>query len=272
MGSYEKTMADLSEMKSRFQSGFSSLDRLLLDRLHQLIYGSEITNTGCSDCYRDAYVMIYNKLKTDKEMPKTPNYILKGGAIIHPVGTSRFYTNPLPSDDIAEEFLSKFPHEVNKFAQLPVDWEDRVAAYNARKAEEARAEAEKKADGENAATVNDGEAEGLKTSLIEAGQQIESLRKDKEDLSITVKTLTEEKAELTQKVETLNKLLSERDESESAGENSESEEVNNLQMELATAKAELEAAQAENEQLKLDNRVLKAANTRLKNNSAKGAE
>lgn len=86
--------------------------------------------------------MIYNKLKTDKEMPKTPNYILKGGAIIHPVGTSRFYTNPLPSDDIAEEFLSKFPQEVNKFAQLPVDWEDRVAAYKARKVEEARAKAE----------------------------------------------------------------------------------------------------------------------------------
>ena len=193
-------------------------------------------------------------------MPKTPNYILKGGAIIHPVGTSRFYTNPLPSDDIAEEFLSKFPQEVNKFAQLPVDWEDRVAAYKARKAEEARAkaEAEKKAEGEIATTVNDGEAEELKTSLIEAGQQIESLRKDKEDLSNTVKTL--------------NKLLAERAESESAGENSESEEVNNLQMELATAKAELDAAQAENEQLKLDNRALKAANTRLKNNSAKDAE
>lgn len=47
-------------------------------------------------------------------MPKAPNYILKGGALIHPVGTSRFYTNPLPSDDIAEEFLSKFPQEVNK--------------------------------------------------------------------------------------------------------------------------------------------------------------
>jgi len=266
MGSYEKTMADLTEMKSRFQSGFSSSDRLLLDKLHRFIYGSEITNTGCSDCYRDAYVMIYNKLKTDKEMPKAPNYILKGGAIIHPVGTSRFYTNPLPSDDIAEEFLSKFPQEVNKFAQLPVDWEDRVAAYKARKAEEARAkaEAEKKAEGEIATTVNDGEAEELKTSLIEAGQQIESLRKDKEDLSNTVKTLTEEKAELTQKVEALNKLLAERAESESAGENSESEEVNNLQMELATAKAELDAAQAENEQLKLDNRALKAANTRLK--------
>ncbi len=207
-------------------------------------------------------------------MPKSPNYILKGGAIIHPVGTSRFYTNPLPSDDIAEEFLSKFPNEVNKFAQLPVDWEDRVAAYKARKVEEvrAKAEAEKGVDVENASTPNDGDTAELKSALAEAGQQIESLRKDKEDLSITVKTLTEEKAELTQNVEALNKLLTERAESESAGENSESEEVNNLQMELATAKAELEAAQAENEQLKLDNRALKAANTRLKNNSAKDTE
>ena len=207
-------------------------------------------------------------------MPKSPNYILKGGALIHPVGTSRFYTNPLPSDDIAEEFLSKFPHEVNKFAQLPVDWEDRVAAYKARKAEEARAkaEAEKKDTGENAPTVNDGEAEELKTSLIEAGQQIESLRNDKEELTSKVKNLTEENAELTQKVEALNGLLAERTAIEASGENFESEEVNNLQMELATAKAELEAPQAENEQLKLDNRALKAANTRLKNNSAKDAE
>ena len=47
---YEETMTRLKEMESRYQDGFSSLDRSLLDSLYFNIFGREITNRGCSDC------------------------------------------------------------------------------------------------------------------------------------------------------------------------------------------------------------------------------
>ena len=52
-----------------------------------------------------------------------------------------FYVNPIP-DEVAEEHLSKYPSEVNKFAHLPTDWEDRVAAYKARKLAQTKKKAE----------------------------------------------------------------------------------------------------------------------------------
>lgn len=206
-------------------------------------------------------------------MPKTPNYILKGGAIIHPVGTSRFYTNPLPSDDIAEEFLSKFPNEINKFAQYPPDWEDRVAAYKSRKEAEAKAEAANKTAGSLKATSADEDLVAeLKEQLAKSEAQIENLRKENSELSQSENTLKAEKEELALQVETLNKLLAEGSENP-ASEEDESEELNNLRMELETVKTELEAANTEVEKLKTDNRALKAANTRLKkNNNTKDAE
>lgn len=204
-------------------------------------------------------------------MPKTPNYILKGGAIIHPIGTSRFYTNPLP-DEIAEEYLSNFPLEVNKFAQLPSDWEDRVAAYKARKEQESRAKDAEDASRAVEAAAAGNEIETLQSTLTEANQKIETLSKEKDELTLTVSTLTTEKEELVQQVESLNRLLAEKAEASVGADDSDSEEINNLQMELATAKEELAAAHSEIDQLKTDNRALKAANTRLKNNSAKDAE
>ncbi len=205
-------------------------------------------------------------------MPKTPNYILKGGAIIHPVGTSRFYTNPLPSDDIAEEFLSKFPNEINKFAQYPADWEERVAAYKSRKGAEAKAESANKTSGSlNAASVDEDRIAELEKQLTESEAMIENLRKENSGLSQSENTLKAEKEELELQVGTLNKLLAEKSENP-ASEEYESEELTNLRMELETVKTELEAANAEIEKLKTDNRALKAANTRLKNNSTKDAE
>ena len=124
-------------MKSRFNDGFSSKDRAIIDHLYFFIFGKEVTNKGCSDCYRDAYILIRTKLKTLGVMPTKSNYTLKAGAMIHPVGTSKFYTNPLPSDAVAEEFLSKFPEQIGIFASYPEDWEERVAFYVKNKSEKA---------------------------------------------------------------------------------------------------------------------------------------
>ena len=134
---YEEANRLLENMKSRFNDGFSSKDRAIIDHLYFFIFGKEVTNKGCSDCYRDAYILIRTKLKTLGVMPTKSNYTLKAGAMIHPVGTSKFYTNPLPSDAVAEEFLSKFPEQIGIFASYPEDWEERVAFYVKNKSEKA---------------------------------------------------------------------------------------------------------------------------------------
>lgn len=132
---YKEAITLFADMESRFNDGFSSKDRAIINHLYFFIFAKEIENKGCSDCYRDAYILIRTRLKTLGKMPTKSNYTLKAGAIIHPVGTSKFYTNPLPSDEIAEEFLSKFPEQIGIFAAFPHDWEDRVAKYKAKSAQ-----------------------------------------------------------------------------------------------------------------------------------------
>ena len=61
-------------------------------------------------------------------MPKKPNYTLKAGAIIHPQGTSKFYSLANIPDDVAEEWLGKYPADINKFETYPTDWQSRVEA------------------------------------------------------------------------------------------------------------------------------------------------
>lgn len=270
MGNYDEIMLQLSEMKSRFQSGFSSSDRLLLDSIHRLLFGNEITNTGCSDCYRDAYVIIFNHLKKSKTMPEKPNYVLKAGALIHPAGTSKFYVNPIP-DEVAEEHLSKYPGEVNKFAHLPTDWEDRVAAFKARQQALAKKKAEETKNEVPATSAEDTEKiEALETQLAEAQEALKKSDALREEAEGKTKTLEYDKSVLEQEIEGLKAAL--ENQVVADGETEESAELAEVRMELATTKAELESANEEITTLKSENRALKAANTRLKNNGAKDAE
>lgn len=263
-------MLQLSEMKSRFQSGFSSSDRLLLDSLHRLLFGKEITNTGCSDCYRDAYVIIVNHLKKSKTMPEKPNYVLKAGALIHPAGTSSFYVNPIP-DEVAEEHLSKYPSEVNKFAHLPTDWEDRVAVHKARKLAQAEKKAEEAKNEVPATSAEDAEKiKALEAQLAEAQEAVKKSDALREEAEEKNKNLENEKSLLEQEIEGLKATL--EGQAVTDGEGEESDELAEVRMELATTKAELESANEEIATLKSENRALKAANTRLKNNGAKDTE
>ena len=122
---YEDVMSTLNEMRSRYSSGFSSVDRDYLNTLHIHLFNKPVKNTGCADCYRDAYLIIYNKLKKEKKMPKQPNYILKAGAIIHPFGTNDYYSRVV-TDEVAEKYLQERPDRIVLFERYPEDWHDRV--------------------------------------------------------------------------------------------------------------------------------------------------
>ena len=61
-------------------------------------------------------------------MPKKSNYSLKPGIIVHPQGTNKFYANNNIPDDVAEEYLAKFPANIIEFASYPADYIARVEA------------------------------------------------------------------------------------------------------------------------------------------------
>lgn len=123
---YEETMTRLKEMESRYQDGFSSLDRSLLDNLYFNIFGREITNRGCSDCYRDAYMEILIYLKRNKAMPKKSDFVLKAGAIITFFGEPKCYSNANITDEAALRFLAINPSNEKLFEKLPEDWKSRL--------------------------------------------------------------------------------------------------------------------------------------------------
>ncbi len=190
-------------MKSRFKDGFSSTDRSTLENLHRVLFGKGISNKSCSDCYRDAYILIFNELKTTKTMPKAKSqYVLKAGAILRRAGDNKFYANPLPNDEIPELYIAEFPQSINLFAQFPADWEARVA---------------RRKNGE----VPEGEL-----SQEEAGNIIAGLEAD-------VKARDEEIASLKAELENLRN---------SSSENNASEEIGNLNLQIDALNAELQSA------------------------------
>lgn len=143
MALYERTIERLEEMRSRFDSGFSPSDRTYLEALNFRLFNKPITLTGCSNCYRDAYVLIFNKLKRDKKMPTEVNYILKNGALLHEFGTSEYYSHRV-SDEVAEHFLKKDPESIRLFHKFPSDWKERINKSKTEKAVKAEVETEKK--------------------------------------------------------------------------------------------------------------------------------
>ena len=103
MLTYSEGMSRLSEMKSRFDDGFSSSDRLFLQETSIAVLGRPVRNTACRDCYRDAYLEIIHKLKKQGKMPKEKTFILRAGVLLHFAGES--YVNDNITDTIAMDAL-----------------------------------------------------------------------------------------------------------------------------------------------------------------------
>lgn len=127
---YESISQRLRDMESRYHNGFSALDRNFLDSLYFELYGKIITNTGCSNCYRDAYIEICTRLKREKKMPTKSDFQLKAGAVITFFGSSKAYTNANLTNVVAIRYLSLNSDNAKMFSFLPSDWEERVANYS----------------------------------------------------------------------------------------------------------------------------------------------
>ena len=242
MLSYEETLNTLEEMRSRFDSGFSSSDKAKIEELYFLVCGKRVRNTGCRDCYRDAYIETRTTLKRLGKMPKKPNYSLKAGAIVHPQGTSKFYSlNNIP-DDVAEKWLGQYPNEITKFETFPTDWESRVKARQEGTVHEPTYD-ELKAEIERLSGVVDAkdaeiekqkaEIEQLKAEVDNSAAEME-IETLKADLATANETIEKGKQEAQEEVVNLNKSNAE------------------LKVKLADATDLCNKQKAEIEQLKVD--------------------
>ena len=256
MATYEETIKTLEEMRSRFDSGFSSSDRVKIENLYLQICGKRVRRTGCGDCYRDAFIEIRAKLKTLGTMPKNPNYTLKAGAIVHPQGTSKFYSlNNIP-DDVAEEWLGKFPEEISKFETFPTDWQSRVQARKEGKvAEPTKDELKDEVERLNKLIEEkDVEIEKLNAEIEQvksagddgaAAMEIETLKADLEEAKANVekgkKEAQEEVAELNKSIAELKVKLADANAAVEAKDNA----IKKLEEELEAAKKPAEAENPE---------------------------
>lgn len=242
MQDYNEIMSNLTEMRSRFDDGFSTSDRAYIETLYAKLLSKKVRRSGCRDCYRDAYLEIYSYLKKEGQMPKKPNYVLKAGVVIHPKGTNKFYANSNIPDEVAEEHLAQYPNAIEDFLSYPADYALRVEARK---------------NGEAPAPED---IEGL----ANAYQEAKAARKEAEDaLEATKVELEATKTEL----EAVKEQLAEA--TANAGEGTADDGA--LAIEVETLKADLEAAKAENEALQKEVAELKAAATKKKT-TAKAAE
>lgn len=103
------------------------LDKARIEELYSQVLKKKFKKTSCSDCYKDSAIEMFLFLKKYGEMKKECLYQLKNGALIQMgFGSSEMYTNENLTDEVAEQYLAKFPNKKNLFAKLPEDFETRV--------------------------------------------------------------------------------------------------------------------------------------------------
>ena len=110
--------------------GMASLslqEKAEVEGLYYDVLDKTFVRTSCNDCYRDAIIEMSVYLKKHGKMKEKREYKLKSGVLLQmEFGSPDFYTNENLTDDIAEEYLKKYPDNVGYFAELPDGWEERI--------------------------------------------------------------------------------------------------------------------------------------------------
>ena len=118
---YEEATAKVGELKARFDSPFDETDKAVIETLYFEVTRKRFVPTTCQQCYHDALIEIYLKLKKEKAMPKTCNYAMKAGFIIScpDFYHGKIFTNENLTDKVAHEYLTKYPHMESYFQKIP---------------------------------------------------------------------------------------------------------------------------------------------------------
>lgn len=118
---YEEATAKVGELKARFDRPFDASDKAVIESLYFEVTRKRFVPTTCQQCYHDALIEIYLKLKKEKAMPKQCNYVMKAGFIIScpDFYNGKIFTNENLTDKVAHEYLTKYPQMEKYFQKIP---------------------------------------------------------------------------------------------------------------------------------------------------------
>ena len=180
MLSYIEVMERLSEMRDRFDAGFSSSDRLFINDMSVVVLSKCVRNTACGDCYRDAFLEIYHKLKMLGTMPKEKKFVLRAGVLLHFNG--KMYVNENLTDDIAVASIADNEGRKDLFQKFPDNLDELVAANRAMVAKEAETEEADKEELRKQVAGLKSENERLSKELEESKSAWDEYNKEMEKL------------------------------------------------------------------------------------------
>jgi hypothetical protein len=123
----DEAIREIAELRGRINSGLSSMEKAKIARLYGEVLGKTFKPTTCRDCYRDACIEMELYLRKNGAMKEKSRYVLLNGAIIREFGTGRVYSNANLTDNVAEDWLRKYPGQIRMFAAYPDDWQERVS-------------------------------------------------------------------------------------------------------------------------------------------------
>jgi hypothetical protein len=123
-----KTLCE--ELRGRFDSPFSILDKQTIERLYYEVLGKQFVKTSCQQCYHDGLIEIYLYLKKNNAMKERCKARLRAGFIIAcpTFHGGKVFTNDNLTDEIAAEYLEQFPSKAVFFAEKPEKVEKTVTA------------------------------------------------------------------------------------------------------------------------------------------------
>lgn len=98
---------------------FSAEQKNEITLLYREVLGKEIKVCNCKDRYSDALIEVYLYLKRNDTMKTACRYRLKSGVVIQVFGKSGVYTNDNLTDEVAVDYLKKYPKAVDLFEYVP---------------------------------------------------------------------------------------------------------------------------------------------------------
>lgn len=133
----QEALKQVMELRERFHAPYSATDRQTIRQLYAEIFNGATLRGGCQNCYHDAVIELYLKLKRLNNMES--KYTLKAGAVISnpEFENGTIYTNANLTDEVAEKYLAQFPNRAVLFATMP---ESKPKRAKKAKKEEAPAE------------------------------------------------------------------------------------------------------------------------------------
>lgn len=118
---YDEAVTEIKRLREGYDKPYPQSDKDRIERLYYEVLGKTFRPTSCQQCYHDAVIEIYLHLKREKTMAKKCNYRMKAGFIIScpDFRNGRIYTNDNLTDEVAREFLKKYPKRESCFSKMP---------------------------------------------------------------------------------------------------------------------------------------------------------